>query len=126
VVRVVDTRMVVEDHGPGLPVLPGGGFMSARVTLEDALEALNARKTSASAGRDFDLHGDDVTRLVFSGLDLNFDDLNEMGEAAAMHFIMCAVSNPEEPINTAVASAWIDGVVTGIIFERLRTTGRVS
>lgn len=89
------------------------------VTLQDAVIALTERKTAIHS-EDFKAHGEDVARLMFVGFDLDFAEVKSIEDVAAQTFVMCAICNPELPVNVAIGSAWVDGVLTGLMLAELR------
>lgn len=85
--------------------------------LERAIMAMQERKEAAGV-TDAEISPNDVTRMTFSGLDLDIDEL-----LAVEPFLMPTIevaAKANIPAQKIIAGMWIDGLATGVLMERMR------
>lgn len=91
--------------------------MESRLTR--AIEAAEARKTAAFGDVVGVVEGQQQGRAVFSGFDIDFEQLTEVSNMAAMNFSGLASGIALGPL---FSMAWTDGFLIGLLAASLPTT----
>lgn len=88
--------------------------------LTDAVDAVEARKESALGTDQSGLvTGDNgQSRAIFSGFDIDFDELTEMTERVAIYY-NAAVQEGMMGIRPLFSSAYIEGMLVGLMLAKL-------
>ena len=89
--------------------------------LTDAIEAAEARKNAAFGEADhasIELPESFHRRAIFSGYDLDDDELTEVAERAGYYMARIA-ANGDLPLHTICSTTWIDGLLVGIMIDKL-------
>jgi hypothetical protein len=89
------------------------------ITLVDATQALDARKTSAIGDQDR-VVGAEVMARVAAGLDLDITELHALATRWAIVALNGALSGTTDIVR-ALAGGWADGVVTGLLLAEMRS-----
>jgi hypothetical protein len=96
-------------------------------TLVDAVEALNARKTTEYGGDETVTLPEQRARRVMVGLDLDYDELVEVLDIATCTLLSENVVGHADAYMT-VSGAWLDGLLTGLLLAegRARVEARAA
>lgn len=87
------------------------------ISLADATQAADARKQAAhNMEIGFVFSGEAQDRAIFSGLDVDYDELAEFATRAGRMF--CAYS-PEVPLRPLFVAAWVEGLLVGLLAQQL-------
>jgi hypothetical protein len=89
--------------------------------LTDAIEAAEARKTAAFGETDhatIELPEAFHRRAIFSGYDLDDNEMLEVSERAGYYMSRIA-ANSDLPLHTVCATTWIDGMLVGLMIAKL-------
>lgn len=92
--------------------------------LEDAVQAVEDRKQAV-----FDQHDEAEMifgsnfqdRVMFSGFDLNYDEMQEIAQRVATAFAAMVVFTSVSPVDL-YASAWVEGLLTGMFYGKALVT----
>lgn len=89
----------------------------AEPTILDAIRLYDERKDAVGVGL-HGVHGEDTVRLVFSGLDLDLDELISLRPV----LLTAPISAINRGANIAgvIEGMWVDGLATGLLLARLR------
>lgn len=88
--------------------------------ISEAIDRLEARKDAGGlnmqqAGQ---IVGEDVTRRVWSGLDINLDEVDEIKREIAVS-ILGGILEGNHPV-TVGTGMWFDGLATGLLIAEAR------
>lgn len=89
-------------------------------TILDAIKLYDERKEAVGLGQ-HGVHGKDTVRLVFSGFDLDLDEIFSLRPVLLTAPII-ALSQGAAAAGV-IEGMWVDGLVTGLCLARLREGG---
>lgn len=90
------------------------------MTILDAIKLYDERKKAIGLGS-HSVQGEDVIRLLFSGFDLDPDELLSLRPV----LLAVPIAAIMEGANVAgvIEGMWVDGLITGLYLARLRGAG---
>lgn len=92
-------------------------------SIREAHAALDARRQALIDPDDHPVAAvafdEQRARLLMSGLDIDFDEIASYGQYVAERLLELSIANPQMSAVDVLKGTFIDGILTGILRERL-------
>lgn len=92
--------------------------------IREAFDIFNERKAPLIEGQSA-MVGDDVARLMLSGLDLDLEEIQGLKRQIASSFVMAVEEGGCHPLESAFG-LWVDGLATGLILAERRARAEAT